>query len=134
VEAVVALVESWLRSGAEWTDRKGIRHALLLENAERRCPEDRTLSVGAAFLQERAHLMALPENGFPTGKTPYVRFDGNDYSIPHTHVRRTLVVVAGPQMVCVFDGNHPVSPSTCPMTLASANSSSAPPTSAAMTN
>jgi transposase len=82
--------------------------------AERRWPEDRTLAVGAAFLQERAHLMALPENGFPTeerlpvavGKTPYIRFDGNDYSIPHTHVRRTLVVVAGPQMVRVFDGSE----------------------------
>jgi hypothetical protein len=23
------------------------------------------------------------------GKTPYVRFDTNDYSVPHTHVRRT---------------------------------------------
>ena len=23
-----------------------------------------------------------------SGKTPYVRFDRNSYSIPHTHVRR----------------------------------------------
>ena len=28
------------------------------------------------------------------GKTPYVRFDLNDYSVPHTHVRRTLAVLA----------------------------------------
>jgi hypothetical protein len=29
------------------------------------------------------------------GKTPYVRFDGNDYSIPHTQVRKALTVFAG---------------------------------------
>lgn len=28
------------------------------------------------------------------GKTPYVRFDLNDYSIPHTHVRKILTVFA----------------------------------------
>ena len=30
-------------------------------------------------------------------KTPYVRFDWNDYSVPHTHVRRTLGVLATPR-------------------------------------
>ena len=30
------------------------------------------------------------------GKTPYVRFDLNDYSVPHTHVRRMLTVLADP--------------------------------------
>jgi len=33
-----------------------------------------------------------------------VRFDLNDYSIPHTHVRRTLTVVATPTRVRVLDG------------------------------
>jgi phosphoglycolate phosphatase-like HAD superfamily hydrolase len=46
------------------------------------------------------------------GKTPYVRFDLNDYSIPHTHVRRTLTVVADPDRVRILSGatvlaNHP---------------------------
>jgi hypothetical protein len=27
-------------------------------------------------------------------KTPYVRFDANDYSVPHTRVQRMLTVVA----------------------------------------
>ena len=31
-----------------------------------------------------------------SGKTPYLRFDGNDYSIPHTLIRRPLTVVAPP--------------------------------------
>ena len=55
--------------------------------AERPCPEDRSISVREAFAQEQPKLLALPENPFPTderevvsvGKTPYVRFDRNDY-------------------------------------------------------
>jgi hypothetical protein len=38
------------------------------------------------------------------GKTPYIRFDLNDYSVPHTHVRRTLTVLADEQWVRVLDG------------------------------
>jgi hypothetical protein len=38
------------------------------------------------------------------GKTPYVRFDGNDYSVPHTLVKRTLVVVADLDQVRILDG------------------------------
>ena len=38
------------------------------------------------------------------GKTPYVRFDLNDYSVPPTHVQRTLTVVADPQQVRIVDG------------------------------
>ncbi len=60
----------------------------------------RRLSVREAFAQEQPRLLALPDNPFPTdervevkvGKTPYVRFDLNDYSVPHTHVRRLLTV------------------------------------------
>ena len=45
-----------------------------------------------ALDQERPHLLPLPEHPFlcelvrsvVSGKTPYIRFDGNDYSIPHT--------------------------------------------------
>lgn len=81
--------------------------------ADRRCPEDPDLSVREAFEQERAHLIGLPDEVFATdehaevtvGKTPYVRFDGNDYSIPHTHVRRLLAVVASPVLVRVLDGS-----------------------------
>ncbi len=84
--------------------------------AERRCPEDRTLTVREAFEQEREALLPLPETTYPTeerqpvqvGKTPYVRFDGNDYSVPHTHVRRTLVVLASLEQVRILDGSEVV--------------------------
>jgi transposase len=79
---------------------------------ERRCPEDETLTVCDAFAQERDRLLALPGDAFPTdeikavsaGKTPYVRFDLNDYSIPHTCVARTLTVAANPKEVRILDG------------------------------
>ena len=37
------------------------------------------------------------------GKTPYIRFDLNDYSVPHTQVRRTVTVLASPTQVRVLD-------------------------------
>jgi transposase len=83
------------------------------EAAERPCPEDRARSVRACFEEEQPRLLALPAEPFPceervdvpSHKSPYVRFDLNDYSIPHTHVRRTLQVVATLERVRVLDGN-----------------------------
>jgi hypothetical protein len=68
--------------------------------------------VRTVFAEEAAHLLALPENAFPAeerlevkvGKTPYARFDSNDYSIPHTHVQRSLSVLATLDTVRVLDG------------------------------
>ena len=70
--------------------------------ADRRCPEDQTRSVGEVFAEEAPRLLLLPDNPYPVveqvavkvGKTPYVRFDQNDYSVPHTHVQRALTVLA----------------------------------------
>lgn len=80
--------------------------------AERRCPEDRSMTVAQAFELEKPNLLNLPENPFPVyervsvrvGKTPYVRFDLNDYSVPHTLVRKTVQVVADLESVRVMDG------------------------------
>jgi len=82
--------------------------------AERLCPEDRERTVREVFAEERDRLLGLSGNPFPTeervdvdvGKTPYVRFDLNDYSVPHTHVRRSLVVLATPATVRVLDGEE----------------------------
>jgi hypothetical protein len=54
----------------------------------------------------------LPDNPYPAaerkevkvGKTPYVRFDLNDYSVPHRFVQRSLIVIATPDMVKVLNG------------------------------
>ncbi len=78
----------------------------------RPCPEDKTKSVGDAFQEELPRLIACPDNLFPVdeietvhiGKTPYARFDMNDYSIPHEHVRKTLTIHATLGMVTILDG------------------------------
>jgi transposase len=82
--------------------------------ADRPCPEQNTLSVREAFAEEAHLLLKLPDNAYPliervavtAGKTPYVRFDLNDYSIPHTHVRRPLTVLADLNEVRIVDGQH----------------------------
>jgi transposase len=82
--------------------------------ADRPCPQDRQRSVREVFAEERAHLLGLPQNPFATdellavqvGKTPYVRFDLNDYSVPHRYVRRTLTVLASEHSVRIVDGNE----------------------------
>lgn len=79
---------------------------------DRRWTEDNSRIVRDVFDEERARLLPLPDNAYSTeerievevGKTPYVRFDLNDYSVRHDLVRRTLVVVASLVTVRIFDG------------------------------
>jgi len=81
---------------------------------ERRWPQDTTQTVRDAFQVEQPLLLALPANPFPVeerhevvaGKTPYVRFDLNDYSIPHTRILRTLCVLATQEVVRVLDATE----------------------------
>lgn len=100
------------RSFTDVTDLNAQADAWVIEQAgERRCPEDETLTVSEAFAQERERLLILPGDAFPTeeikavsaGKTPYVRFDLNDYSIPHTCVSRSLTVSATPDQVRILN-------------------------------
>ena len=80
--------------------------------SDRRWPQDPALSVREAFLAEQANLLALPEREYAlaerravtAGKTPYVRFDLNDYSVPHTHVRRAWSLLAYEHRVRILDG------------------------------
>jgi transposase len=82
--------------------------------AQRPCPEDTTRTVREVFGEEHPRLLALPDNPFPTlervevsvAKTPYARFDLNDYSVPHTHVRRTVVVLASLHSVRIVDAGE----------------------------
>jgi transposase len=80
----------------------------------RPCPEDKTLTVAQALAQETPRLLPLPENPFPVeevesvtvGKAPYVRYDLNDYSVPHVHVRKALTVRASTTQVRILDGQN----------------------------
>jgi transposase len=87
----------------EWRDRVTL---------QRLWPGDDARRVGEVFAEERARLLPLPAHPFDTdlvqtirsGKTIYVRFDLNDYSIPHSHVSRTLTLVASATQIRLLDG------------------------------
>lgn len=79
-------------------------------------PEQRHRTVADVLAEEQPRLLPLPAHPFETdvmrtvvsGKTPYVRFDRNSYSIPHTHVRRPLTLLASPTTVRVVTGTEEI--------------------------
>jgi len=83
--------------------------------AERKVPDQKHKPVVEAFAEDKALMIVLAEDEFPVdeclevrvGKTPYLRFDKNDYSVPHTHVQRNLSVIASDERVRVVDPEVP---------------------------
>jgi len=71
-------------------------------------------SVAEHMELERPRLLPLPAHPAHTdcaetlrsGKQPYLRFDCNDYSIPHRLVRKPLTLRADDQRVRIFDGSE----------------------------
>ncbi|HYP47759.1 MAG TPA: IS21 family transposase, partial [Thermoleophilaceae bacterium] len=93
---------------ADWIER--VAHA-------RRVPGDPDKRLIRETLDdERARLLPLPQHRFPcdlvrptaSGKTPYIRFDLNDYSIPHTLVQKPLTLIASEDTVRIVDGEREV--------------------------
>lgn len=101
----VRSVDELNRELDEWVERVAFARRVPGEAGER--------SVRHAFDEERERLLPLPVHPFSTdyvrpvasGKTPYVRFDRNDYSIPHTLVRKPLTLVASDAVVRLLDGD-----------------------------
>ena len=116
VERAIRFIRDNFFAGRAWKDLDDLNAQAMDwctgRSADRQCPEDRTITVREAFAQERPMLLPLPDNPFPSeeriavsaGKTPYVRFDLNDYSIPYTHVRKQLTVLATVNKVRVIEG------------------------------
>jgi len=79
-------------------------------------PGRREQRVAEALAEEQPRLLPLPAHPFGcdllravrSGKTPYIRFDGNDYSIPHMLVRQPLTLVASEHTVRLLDGTTEV--------------------------
>jgi transposase len=79
---------------------------------QRRHPEQRDQTVAQVLAQEQVRLLPLPAHPFETdlmrpvvsGKLAYVRFDRNSYSIPHTHIRRPLTLLASATTVRIVGG------------------------------
>lgn len=72
------------------------------EACARPCQSDREMSVGEALEVERGLLMPLPQHPYDccdirevrARKYPFVTFDMNEYSVPHTLVGETLTLLA----------------------------------------
>jgi len=81
-------------------------------SASRRWQDDDRTTVGAQFEHERTLLRPLPPTPHEAfervqarvGRTPFIRFDTNDYSVPCAHVRKTVTVVAEPHRVRIVVG------------------------------
>jgi len=118
VERAIRYIRDNFFAGRDWQELDDLNKQAdawcLGRSADRPCPEDGSMTVREAFIQEQTQLSALPETPFPTeerqvlrsGKTPYIRFDQNDYSIPFTHVRRPLNVVATLETIQILDGSE----------------------------
>jgi transposase len=116
VERAIRYVRDNFFAARAWTDLDDLnaqaRQWCRTTAAERPCPEQRARTVGEVFLEEQPCLLALAPNPFPVeervevavGRTPYVRFDLNDYSVPSDYVQRPLVVLATEQQVRIVDG------------------------------
>lgn len=116
VERSIRFIRTSFFAAREWTDLEDLNAQADAWcdgiAADRACPEDTTMTVREAFEREREHLLALPDNPWPTEervevrvpKTPYARYDLNDYSVPHVHVQSTLTVMASTTTVRVLDG------------------------------
>jgi transposase len=93
---------------AEWIER--VAHARIVPgDTEKR-------AVAVALLEERPRLLPLPAHRLDcdlvqpirSGKTPYVRFDRNDYSIPHALTEKPLTLVASDRTIRLLDGDDVV--------------------------
>ena len=70
--------------------------------------------VHAALEEEQPRLLALPEHPWncdlvkpvASGKQPYIRFDRNDYSIPHWLAGKPLSLLASEEFVRITNGSH----------------------------
>jgi transposase len=79
-------------------------------------PGDDARTVEEVFNEEKARLLPLPLHPFDTdllvsiesGKTHYVRFDLNDYSIPPDAVGHALTLVASETSIRILDGSQEI--------------------------
>ena len=100
-------LEAFNRQALEWRDREA--HA-------RRWPGGDHRTVAEAFAEERPRLLPMPVHPFDSdllvpvrsGKTIYIRFDLNDYSIPPAAVGKQLVVAASESTIRILDGNQEI--------------------------
>jgi transposase len=120
VERTVRYVRDSFFAARSFTTLEDLNRQALVWRDEvagaRRWPGDDRKTVAQAFEEETAQLLTLPTHPFETDlvvpvrseKTIYIRFDLNDYSIPHTSVGRPLSLVASETTVRFLEGNNEI--------------------------
>jgi transposase len=118
VERAISYIRTNFFAGREFTDIDDLNRQAIAwcqdEAVSRKQPPDRLQTVAEALEKERSSLLPLPATPFPVyerkpvqaGKTPYVRFDLNDYSIPHEHASDKLIVEATLERVYITNGHE----------------------------
>jgi len=97
-------LDDFNRQARQWRDE--VAH-------QRRWPEDDSRTVEDVFREEQARLLPLPAHRFDadlvvtasSGKTIYLRFDLNDYSIPPNAIGRELTLQISPTSVRILNGS-----------------------------
>ena len=114
VERAIRYVRTAFWPAREWRDIDDLNAQAeawcVGEANERPWPDDKQMTVAMAFAEEQPRLLRLPDNTFVTeevvaakvGKTPHVRFEANDYSVPFALVRRAVEVRATLERVRVL--------------------------------
>jgi transposase len=100
-------LEELNRQALAWRDREA--HGRTWPGGDHR-------TVAEAFAEEKPRLLPLPLHRFDSdllisvrsGKTIYVRFDLNDYSIPPAAVGRQLSLAASESTIRILDGNQEI--------------------------
>lgn len=100
-------LEELNRQALAWRDREA--HGRAWPGGDHR-------TVVEAFTEEKPYLLPLPLHRFDSdllvpvrsGKTIYVRFDLNDYSIPPAAVGRQLTLAASESAVRILDGSQEI--------------------------
>lgn len=87
VERAIRFIRDNFFAARQWKDIDDLNQQAtqwcLGRSADRKCPEDQTMTIRQAFEKEQSTLLSLPDTPFSTeervvvsaGKTPYVRFD-----------------------------------------------------------
>jgi transposase len=120
VERAVRYVRESFWAGRDFTTLEECNRQALLWRDEvahqRPWPGDDSRTVAQAFAEEQPRLLPLPAHPFETdlvlpiraGKTIYLRFDRNDYSIPPGATQRWLSLVASESTVRILEGTKEI--------------------------
>jgi transposase len=120
VERAIRYVRESFFAGRSFTTLEELNRQARLWRDEtahrRRWVDDDERTVSEVLAEEQRHLLPLPLHPFETdlvraitaGKTIYVRFDLNDYSIPPRAVGHTLTLIASDTQVRLLDGTSEI--------------------------